>query len=65
MLLSNKPDNLSTIYNTQVDVKKHKLHRYAVAGRPIIFLSVYFTINYGLEDCYVVDLIALEPKIVI
>lgn len=32
---------------------------------PIIFLSVYFTINYGLEDCYVVDLIALEPKIVI
>lgn len=32
---------------------------------PIIFLSVYFTINYGLEDSYVVDLIALEPKIVI
>lgn len=49
----------------QVNVKKHKLHKCAVAGRPVIFLSAYFTINYGLEDCYVADLIALEQKIVI
>lgn len=64
--LSNKPADVSTICNTQVNVKKNKLQEYAVAGRPHHILRMYFTIYYGFPgDYYVADLAALEPKNVI